>query len=273
MTHKIITGEAIANLKTLKSETVDLIITSPPYDDLRAYEGYVFDFPAFRKMARQLYRVLKPGGVLVWVVADATNKGTESLTSMKQALYFKENVGFLAYDTMVYHRSSVPLTKRRYEQHFEYMFVMTKGMPKTFNGLRVPKLYPEKRPRVKAFGRNRNNSRDYGTVNLALADKLDGNVWKINCQRASKDPHGYEHPAIFPEELAQRHIVSWSNPGDVVLDPMCGSGTVGKQAALLGRTFIGIEICPSYVEIAKRRLASVHEVPRTTVPQSQVSAV
>jgi site-specific DNA-methyltransferase (adenine-specific) len=173
---------------------------------------------------------------------------------MKQALYFKEKVGFLAYDTMIWQRSSVPLTKRRYEQHWEYMFVMTKGVPKTFNGIRVPKLYPEKRPRRKAFGKNGDNSVDYGFVGLTIPDKLEGNVWKINCQRASTDSYAYKHPAIFPEELAQRHIHSWSNPGDVVLDPMCGSGTVGKMALTMGRKFIGIDISAEYIEIAKNRL-------------------
>lgn len=250
----LINGQAAIELKKLPSDSVDLVITSPPYDDLRAYNGYVFDIKTFRVIARQLFRVLKPGGVLVWVVGDATNNGSESLTSFKQALYFKETVGFLAYDTMIYQRSGVPTTKRRYEQHFEYMFVMAKGTPKTFNGIRVPKLYPESKPRAKAFGRNTNNSRDMGFVAINIPDKLDGNVWKINCQRASTDKIAHEHPAIFPEELARRHIVSWSNPGDIVLDPMCGSGTVGKMALANGRKFIGIEISSEYINIAKQRL-------------------
>lgn len=251
--HTLHVGNAVEILKKTKTGTVDLVITSPPYDDLRAYNDYTFDFPTFRKMARQLFRVLKPGGVLVWVVADKTHNGTESLTSMKQALYFHESVGFLAYDTMIYHRENHPLSKRRYEQHWEYMFIFTKGVPTAFNGIRVPKLYPERRPRAKAFGRNKNNSVDYGVIGISIPDKLSGNVWKIPCQRGG-DEFSSQHPASFPEELARRHIVSWSNPGDTVLDPMCGSGTVGKMALLNDRNFIGIDMSAEYIDLAQRRL-------------------
>lgn len=269
----LITGESAQQMQHIPSESVDLIITSPPYDDLRAYNGYVFDFNTFRKVARQCYRVLKPGGTLVWVVADATKDGTETFTSLKQALYFKETVGFLAHDTMIYHRENHPLTRRRYEQHWEYMFVFTKGKPKTFNGIRVPKLYPETRPRKtpKYFGRNKDNSRDFGTLLLTDSTKLAGNVWKIKLgQSTASDPIAHEHPAIFPEELAQRHIESWSNPGDVVLDPMCGSGTVGKMALTLGRKFIGIDVSADYIDIAKRRLRCVRATG--TAPTEAVQA-
>lgn len=250
---KLMVGEANATLKTFPKESVDLLITSPPYDDIRAYNGYTFDFPTFRSMARQMYRVLRPGGVLVWVVGDRTTNSSESLTSMRQAIYFRDSVGFLAYDTMIYYRLGPPQTKRRYEQHFEYMHVMTKGVPKTFNGIRSPKLYPEKKARVKAFSRNPDNSVDMGTNNVTELYKLEGNVWKIPCQR-SGDEFSSKHPAPFPEELARRHIHTWSNPGDIICDPMMGSGTTGKVALSMGREFVGIDISAEYVALATERL-------------------
>lgn len=267
------TGDAVTQLRKLEKDSVDMVMTSPPYDDLREYNGYKFDLPYFRKMARALYRVIKPGGTLVWIVADATKRGSETFTAMKQALYFRESVGFLAHDTMIWHRCNHPLTKRRYEQHWEYMFVFTKGVPKTFNGIRVPKLYPERRPRKKQFGRNADNSIDYGTNNLALTDKLDGNVWKINCQHGTRDPFASKHPAPFPEELAERHIHSWSNAGDVVLDPMCGSGTTGKMALKMGRKFIGIETSAEYMGLCEQRLALAITQPAPVAGPTQPSAV
>lgn len=272
LNYALITGNAALELKKLPKESVDLIVTSPPYDDLRAYNGYVFDFKTFRAIARGLFRVLKPGGTLVWIVSDATKDGSESLMSMEQALYFKKTVGFRMHDTMVYYRSGVPLTKRRYEQYWEYMFVLTKGSPKTFNGIRVPKLYPETKPRVKAFGRNRDNSVDFGTILLTDHTKLDSNVWKVS---KTSDKMAHDHPAIFPEELAMRHIYSWSNEGDVVLDPFCGSGTTGKMALATGRKFIGIDASAEYIALTKRRLAEARHarVQGLASAQQTISAV
>lgn len=264
-------GDAATTLKNLRSDYVDLIITSPPYDGMREYNGYNFTLETAQAIGTQCYRVLKPGGTLVWIVSDQTSGGTETFSSIKQALYFKEALGFLAHDTMVYHRCGPPQSRKRYEQAWEYMFVFTKGPPKTFNGLRVPKLYPEKNPRKKpkSFGRWRNakeasyddakygtGDKDIGTLRNDLLDKLDHNVWKPKMGRAiCTDTHGWKHPAIFPEDLAAKHIHSWSNPGDVVLDPMMGSGTVGKMALQMGRKFIGIDCSPEYVrEIVVPRL-------------------
>jgi len=239
----------------MRSNYVDLILTSPPYDSMRAYNGYKFDTEVFQTLAHEMYRILKPGGVLVWVVGDQTKNCTESFTSLTQALYFKNQVGFLAHDTMIYELNKPPLSHNRYEQAWEYMFVLSKGRPKTFNGIRIKKSHPESRPRIKGYGRDRDNSRDMGLARNDTADRLKGNVWRYT-PGATKahDKYIHEHPAIFPLGLAQDHIRSWTNEGDLVLDPFVGSGTTGKAALELGRKFIGIDISPQYARIACRRV-------------------
>ena len=132
--NQIICGDCVEVMKSWPEECIDLTVTSPPYDDLRDYRGYTFDFES---IARELYRVTKPGGVVVWVVGDATINGSETGTSFRQALYFKDVCGFKLHDTMIYKKkaSRFPDTNRYY-QVFEYMFVFSKGTPKTFNLIR-----------------------------------------------------------------------------------------------------------------------------------------
>lgn len=250
----ILTGAAEQMLKELQSESIDFVLTSPPYDDIRDYEGYSFNQRVFRKIAKELFRVLKPGGTMVWVVGDQTKNGQESFTSFEQALHFKKVVGFNAHDTMIYERKSPPLTHNRYEQSFEYMFVFSKGRPKTFNGLREPKEYPENKPRKKNWHRWSDGSFKAGVNRTDHNTRLCYNVWHYGQGHVAEEKFAHKQPAIFPEQLALDQILSWSNPGDVVLDPFCGSGTTGKMALSVGRKFVGIEISPEYVSIAKQRL-------------------
>ena len=230
---------------------VDLTVTSPPYDDLRTYNGYCFDFEA---VAKELYRVTKQGGVVVWVVGDATIKGSETGTSFKQALYFKE-IGFNLHDTMIYQKSTPPLSHNRYEQNFEYMFILSKGKLRVFNGIREPRRYKDNR-KNKAFGKNKDDSIDYG-YSSNTDTRLKRNIWKIFAGGGSSDKIASKHPAIFPEQLANDHIISWSNEGDTVLDCFMGSGTTGKMALLNNRKFIGIEKDETYFKIAQDRIAAI----------------
>lgn len=240
----------IKGMAKLGKETVDLTITSPPYDNLRNYKGYSFDF---EHVARGLYWVTKPGGVVVWVVGDATKNGSESGTSFKQALYFKE-IGFSLHDTMIYKKiNPIPLTHNRYEQYFEYMFVFSKGKPKTFNPLleqcKTSGTYTHRRNtgRVEeAATRNRDE------ITLTKETKYKGNIWEYVV--GSKKGETGSHPAPFPEQLAYDHIVSWSNEGDLILDPFIGSGTTSKEAKILKRNFIGFDISQEYCDIANKRL-------------------
>lgn len=252
----LIHGDCITEMQKMESNIIDLTVTSPPYDNLRTYAGTLeWNFDIFQQVANELYRVTKDGGVVVWVVGDATIKGSETGTSFRQALYFKE-VGFNLHDTMIYQKSTPPLSHNRYEQNFEYMFVLSKGKPKTFNGMREPKAYKDNR-KNKAFGKNQDDSVDFG-FSSRKETRLRRNVWKIFAGGGSSDSIASNHPAIFPEKLANDHIISWSNEGDLVFDPFMGSGTTGKMAKLNNRKFIGIEKVQDYFEIAQSRILQLN---------------
>lgn len=247
----------------MPNEQIDLILTSPPYDNMRNYLGGIkWDFEEFAKIAPELYRVLKVGGVLVWVVGDATQKGSETLTSFKQALYFKEQCGFNVHDTMIYHKKGLPMNHRRYEQEFEYMFVCSKGKPKTFNGLREKCKHFGRLKKVFASSASsqdaRANSSKARSEPIAIKEtKLRGNVWTyaVGAGQSSRDKVAFDHPAIFPEALALDHILTWTNAGDLVFDPFAGSGTTAKIAHLNGRLFVCSEVSEHYCSVARQRLA------------------
>jgi DNA modification methylase len=255
MINEIITGNNVDVLRGFDSEIIDLTVTSPPYDNLRIYNGYSFDF---ENLVKELYRVTKQGCFVVWVVGDATNKDNETGTSFKQALFFKD-VGFNLLDTMIFlKRNPQPLnTKKRYNPSFEYMFVFSKGSPKTVNLIKESCIHAGK----KNTGSMRNSGKDdlqkkSGYGNPYKDKKTKNNVWEYVVGR-DKDQQIFKHPAIFPEKLAEDHVISWSNPGDIVLDPFGGSGTTAKMAKLNGRNFIHIDISEEYNEIARQRIEGV----------------
>ncbi len=251
-----------SNLETMAKMPdcfVDLTVTSPPYDNLRTYNGYSFPF---EDIAKELFRITKQGGVVVWVVGDATQKGSETGTSFKQALFAIE-CGFNLHDTMIYQKSTPPLTHNRYEQNFEYMFVWSKGKPNTFNGLREPREYTDNRTK-KAFGRNKDNSVDLG-YSSKDETRLKRNVWRYFAGGGANDKIASQHPAIFPEQLANDHILSWTNEGDLVYDCFMGSGTVAKMSILNNRNWIGSEISSEYCEIIEERIKKA-----TTAKQLQL---
>lgn len=245
-------GDSAIMLKELGTGTVDLTVTSPPYDNLRSYNGNIeqWSFDKFKSIADELFRVTVAGGVLVWVVGDAVINGSESGSSFKQALYLN-SIGFNLHDTMIYEKNSASFPARRngsrYTQIFEYMFVFSKGKPKTVN------LICDKENKWaghKDFsGKLKNPVPDFSPRN---------NIWKYTTSFNDKTGH----PAVFPEALAEDHILSWTNAGDTVLDPFMGSGTTGKMAILNGRDFIGIELDDIYFATAKKRIMGVtkHEV-------------
>ena len=255
--NKIYNMDCLEFMKTLPDKCIDMTLTSPPYDNLRDYKGYSFDF---ENIAKELFRITKHGGVVVWVVGDATVNGSETGTSFKQALFFKE-CGFNLHDTMIYHKRPKPLTHNRYEQHFEYMFVFSKGRPKTFNGIKdvKNKHFGEKissTTREKDGKTYDSNAKKTGKVISEFG--LRGNVWfyEVGKGKGTLDDI-WEHPATFGEGLATDHILSWSNEGDIVFDPMCGSGTTCKMAQILKRKWIGSEISAEYCKIAEDRIKSI----------------
>ena len=239
-------------MATWPDDCIDLVVTSPPYDDLRTYGGHSWDFPA---VARELTRILKPGGVIVWVVGDETVNGSETGTSFRQALYFKE-IGFNLHDTMIWNKggfSAVGSLEWRYAPVFEYMFVFSKGKVKTFCPL-IDRPNIHKGTKLRGTVRNKDGSmKPMSNIGKTLRDYGQRfNVWEISPHRQRGDNC---HPAPFPEALARDHILSWSNPGDLVLDPFAGSGTTLKAAKELGRRWVGIEVNPAYVELCRQRTA------------------
>ena len=244
--NKFYVGESVTFMRdNIEDNYVDLTVTSPPYDDLRKYNGFIFDYQA---MLKELYRVTKDGGVVVWVVGDATIKGSETGTSFRQALHFMD-CGFNLHDTMIWEKTGNGClgSQNAYGQVFEYMFVFSKSKIKTHN------LIKDRENKIKSGTVKVNASlvdgKGYSRVVERKPFGKRNNIWRINQQQKS------EHPAPFPEQLAQDHILSWSKEGDTILDPMCGSGTTCKMAYLNNRKFIGIDMSEEYINyICKPRL-------------------
>jgi len=243
-TNKIYNEDCLETMAKMSTNFIDLTVTSPPYDEMRDYNGYCFEF---EKVAQELYRVTKQGGVVVWNVNDATKNGSESGTSFRQALYFKK-VGFNL-ETMIWEKTGSGClgSNKFYGQNFEYMFVLTKGMPKTTN------LICDRENKVKSGSVKVNGGLDKtGKGKDRIVERKPfgkrNNIWRIDTQKNS------DHPAPFPEQLANDHIITWTNQGDLVYDPFMGSGTTARMARFNCRHFIGSEISKEYCEIIDKRL-------------------
>ncbi len=256
----IFNQECLVGLKGLPENSIDLTITSPPYDSLRDYHiSAIWNFEMFRNIAVELYRVTKVGGTLVWIVNDMTKQGSETGTSFRQALFFKD-IGFLLHDTMIWQKMTPFQHKNRYIQSFDYMFVLSKdvspttanlicdrknkcagvqvhGSDRQFDGSMKPRSEKQKAKRIKDFGARLN-------------------IWDIPCEKANKTGH----PAVFPKRLVVDHILTWSNPGDIVCDPFLGSGTTAIAATETERHYIGWEINPDYFQICLERLEKAQSV-------------
>lgn len=251
--NKIIEGNCVEVMKNFEADSIDLTITSPPYDDLRNYNGFVFPF---EDIAKGLYRITKPGGVVVWVVSDATIDGSETGTSFKQVLYFKE-IGFNLHDTMIFKkRNPIPqIYRRRYNNEFEFMFVFSKGQVKTHNPIMVNCMHAGLELNGTTYKNYSKNEQTREKLAKPVKDKkIKGNIWEYVVGKKQEDQEAKGHPAPFPCDLARDHIFSWTNKGEIVLDPMCGSGTTCKIASELGRRYIGIDISHEYCELARTRI-------------------
>jgi len=249
---KLIKGDNLIKIKEISDNTIDLTVTSPPYDNLRTYNNQkVFTFEDFEILATELFRVTKTGGVVVWVVGDATINGSETGTSFKQALYFKE-CGFNLHDTMIYQKlNPQPMNHKKYNASFEYMFIFSVGIPSTFNPIMVPCIFTGKKLSGTKYKQDGNLVQKWGNGKLSKNIKIKSNIFTYPVGSGGEKT---EHPAIFPEQLAHDHIKSWSNEGDIILDPFMGSGTTGLVCKKLNREFIGIELDPKYFNIAENRI-------------------
>ena len=250
--NKTYNENCLDTMSRMPDKFIDLVVTSPPYDGLRKYNGYSFDFES---IAKELFRVSKNGGVVVWVVGDATINGSESGTSFRQALFFKD-IGFNLHDTKKKKKiNPIPLTHNRYEQEFEYMFVFSKSSPNSFNPIKIEtkgkiekiKSRSKKAQKEKSYAvRHRDNPETY----INDGTKYSGNIFYYSVGNGEKT----NHPAPFPEELAKDHILSWSNENDLIYDPFMGSGTTAKIASLNNRNWIGSEISKEYCDIIEKRI-------------------
>lgn len=247
----VLCGDCLEIMPQIRDGSVTLTVTSPPYDNLRTYNGYTFNFEG---IARELFRVTKQGGVVVWVVGDAVIDGSETGTSFKQALYFKE-LGFNLHDTMIWNKPNFSNPSRnRYHQIFEYMFVFSKGKPKTFNPIK-----DKKNKYLTCLGKNTKRKADGELIEVKKTFGneygMRTNVWAMNTVGQEMMCKRPPHPAMFPQRLATDHILSWSNEGDIVLDPFLGSGTTAISCINTNRNFIGIDMSSEYCEIARKRIS------------------
>jgi site-specific DNA-methyltransferase (adenine-specific) len=265
--NKLYNEDCLLTMANMDDNSVDMVLTSPPYDDLRTYNKHLtgnrteyngYSFP-FEQIAQELFRVVKKGGVVIWVVGDATNKGSETGTSFRQALYFKE-CGFDLYDTMIYQKTGTPFPQKdRYNQIFEYMFVFSKGKPNTFNPIMKKNVTAGAVRHSRKF-RNADGEMVEGFNGKPINEYgVDNNVWimRNGMYKSTKDIVAFEHPAIFPEELAVRHVVSWTKENDLIYDPFMGSGTSAKAAIQLKRNWIGSEIDKGYCDVCEKRLSGM----------------
>jgi site-specific DNA-methyltransferase (adenine-specific) len=256
-------GDCLEVMKTMPDGSVDLTVTSPPYDNLRTYNGNIgqWNHEKFKSIAKELYRVTAVGGIVVWIVADATINGSETGTSFRQALYFQE-IGFNIHDTMIWSKPSftaVGALKTRYAQTFEYMFVFSKGKVKTFNALKDRKTLSRSKDKHGMIRQKDGSMRHMSSKGKKYGDwGIRYNVWNMPPVMSNIERTG--HPAQFPEQIANDHILSWSNEGDTVFDCFMGSGTTGKMATLNNRSFVGIEIDKEYFDIAEKRIAEAQSV-------------
>ncbi len=258
--NQIIEGNCVEVMKKFDDGVIDLTVTSPPYDNLRNYKG--FDFP-FEDIAKELYRVTKQGGVVVWVVNDATIEGSETGTSFNQALYFRE-IGFNLHDTMIFRKTNpIPqIYRKRYNNEFEFMFIFSKGTVKTHNPLMVDCLHAGLELNGTTYKNFSKNEQIREKMAKPVKDKkIKGNIWEYVVGKKQEDQEAKGHPAPFPCELVRDHIKSWTNQGDIVFDPMSGSGTTARVACEMNRQYIGIDISHEYCEIARQRVKKIENTP------------
>ncbi len=251
--NKIIHGNCVDIMKNFEDNVIDLTLTSPPYDNLRSYKGFVFPF---EDIANELYRITKRGGVVVWVIGDATINGNETGTSFKQALYFQK-IGFNLHDTMIFQKTNpIPqIYRKRYNNIFEYMFVFSKGLVNTHNPIKVDCLHAGLELNGTTYKNySKGDQKRQKLAKPVRSQKIKGNIWEYVVGKKKEDQEAKGHSAPFPCSLARDHIYSWTNKGDIVLDPMCGSGTTCKEALGLERKFIGIDISKEYCAIARERI-------------------
>ncbi len=255
--NNIYNEDCLEFMKKIPENYIDLTVTSPPYDNLRNYNGYHFDY---QSIASELYRITKNGGVVVWVISDKITNGNKTLTSFHHALFFQK-IGFNVHDVMIYKKKNTPFMRSNaYTNCYEFMFVFSKNKVKTFNPLVEKTVRQGYEMVVHNKGADAVNKK---VLKELKSEKTKTNIWEyaVGLHGSTSDKIAFGHPAIFPEKLAEDHILSWTNIGDLVFDPMCGSGTTCKMAKKNNRFYIGCDISQEYVDIAKQRIEQYYPTP------------
>jgi len=265
LTNRLIVGDTKEILQTFPSNSIDMIITSPPYDNLRKYhKDFTWNFSIFKEIANELARVLKEGRVIVWITSDATIKCSETGSSFKQALYFQE-LGLKLHDTMIFRKiNPIPqIYRKRYTNEFEYMFILSKGCVEVHNPIKIKTKHGGlelKSTTYKNFSLNEQKRKKQAKP--VKEYKIKGNIWEYVVGVNKEDKEAKFHPAPFPLQLAVDHILSWSNKNEIILDPFCGSGTACVAAKLLNRKYIGIDIVKDYLKKTEERIKKSNELTR-----------
>lgn len=269
MINKIFNEDCLVGMQRIPDKSIDLTVTSPPYDNLRTYNGNnaLWGERVWKGVIEQLYRITKDGGVVVWVVNDATINGSETGTSFKQALYFME-IGFNLHDTMVFQKTNpIPhIYRKRYNGNFEFMFVFSKGAVKTHNPIMIDCLHAGLELNGTTYKNySKGEQKREKMANPVKSQKIKGNIWEYTVGKKAEDQEAKGHPAPFPYALARDHIISWSNENDLVFDPFLGSGTTGVACKNLNRNFIGFEIDKGYFDIAQKRINEKYFYKKTEI--------
>ena len=263
MINQIYNEDCLETMGRMEDGLCDLILTSPPYDNLRRYGqertnhkrlkgGMSFDFES---IAKEMTRVLKPGGVIMWNVQDQTINMSRTGSSMRQALYFMDECGLNFWDHLIWYKTGTPFpSPHRYRSVWENMFIFSKGKPNTFN----PIL---KRNKTAGQVRNSRKFRDHkgdfvegfqGTPIREFGN--EDNVWYIanGANKSYKNKLSVNHPAVMTDEIARRHILTWTNENDIIYDPFLGASTTTRVARDNNRQWIGSEIHTPYYELSKQ---------------------
>lgn len=253
--NEVYCGDCVKLMKLLPDSTIDLVVTSPPYDKIRDYNGSIhFDL---HKTGQEIFRVLKSGGIAVMVIQDQTKNFGKSLTSFKTIIDWCDNIGFKLFETIIYRKNGsegVWWTKRFRVDH-EYMPIFLKGKkPQYFNKepLKIPSKHGGKV--MTGSGSRKTNGETQKTVTRAINfKKCRGTIWNY-LMAGDKNPLKRKHPAVFPDKIPYDFIQCFCPEEGIVLDPFAGSGSTLVMAKKLRRSFIGFDIVPEYCELARERL-------------------
>ena len=252
--NKIICEDNITYLKTLPDECIDFVITSPPYDALRDYNGYKLDLHG---LGVELLRVLKDGGICVMVIQDSTRDFAKSLTSFRTIVDWCDNIGFRLFECNIYNRQGTEGAwwKKRFRVDHEYMPIFLKGKrPQYFDkeNIKIPSKHGGK---IMTGANIRTKNGQTGSRKVKInPTKCPGTVMTFGNTCGGESKLKSKHPAVFPNMLAYDMIECFCPEDGTVLDPFNGSGTTTLAAKCLGRNYIGIDVSEEYNKIARERL-------------------